>query len=221
MSTNSVQELRNALIQAVEAAGFSISGPTDVRASENGEPAWVCNARAAIAAADVTANQGAVQNIMGPIEFRDFYLSAEFSVHQVKCRIEQINVGIAFAKLLEILHENPAADVLLFAAEITQEYDDNGYYSCTRVDTFELHDANGEELSEFTVNGTKYRSDNYTGEEDLDLWDDDYEGLLMESPYYFEDLADQGVFRLERATLAPFIAGNFTLDDLLKVVNKH
>lgn len=38
-----------ALIEAVEASGFSVSGPTDVRAAEHGEPAWVCNARAAIA----------------------------------------------------------------------------------------------------------------------------------------------------------------------------
>jgi hypothetical protein len=37
------------LIQAVEAAGFSTHGPTDARAAEHGEPAWVCNARAAIA----------------------------------------------------------------------------------------------------------------------------------------------------------------------------
>lgn len=221
MHTNSVQNLRNTLIQAVDGAGFSISGPTDVRAAENGEPAWVCNARAAIASVDIPANKGEIQNIMGPIEFRDFYLSAEFSVHQVKSRIEQINVGIAFAKLLEILHENPAADVLLFAAEITQEYDDNGYYSCTRVDTFELLDANGEGLSEFTVNGTRYRGDDYTGEEDLDLWDDDYEGLLMESPYYFEDLADQGVFRLEREAMASFMSAKFDLDDLLKAVTKH
>jgi hypothetical protein len=39
------------LIQAVESSGFSISGPTDSRAAEHGEPAWVCNARAAIAGA--------------------------------------------------------------------------------------------------------------------------------------------------------------------------
>lgn len=221
MDTNLAKNLRNTLIQAVEGAGFSISGPTDVRAAENGEPAWVCNARAAIAETDAMENTNPVHRIMGPIEFNDFYLAMEFTVQQVQRRIEQINVGIAFAKLLEILNENPVAETLLFAAEITQEYDDNGYYSCTRVDTFELLDANGEELSEFVVNGTKYRSDDYTGEEDLDLWDDDYEGLLMDSPYYFEDLADQGVFRLERAALASFMSGKFDLDDLLKTVTKH
>lgn len=41
--------LQAALVQAIEAAGFAISGPTDSRAAEHGEPAWVCNARAAIA----------------------------------------------------------------------------------------------------------------------------------------------------------------------------
>lgn len=43
--------LKNALTEAIEAAGFQVSGTTDVRASENGEPAWVCNARRAIAEA--------------------------------------------------------------------------------------------------------------------------------------------------------------------------
>ena len=44
------------LIRAVEASGFSLSGPTDVRVAEHGEPAWVCEARAVIA----QARQGAV-----------------------------------------------------------------------------------------------------------------------------------------------------------------
>lgn len=38
------------LISAVESSGFSISGPTDFRACENDEPAWVCVARGLIAA---------------------------------------------------------------------------------------------------------------------------------------------------------------------------
>lgn len=41
--------LRDALIQAIKASGHSVSGPTDVRVAEHGEPAWVCNARTAIA----------------------------------------------------------------------------------------------------------------------------------------------------------------------------
>lgn len=44
-------KLLDTLIQAVEASGFSLSGPTDVRAAEHGEPAWVCNARGIIAKA--------------------------------------------------------------------------------------------------------------------------------------------------------------------------
>jgi phosphoribosylamine-glycine ligase len=44
-------ELLAAIVQAVESAGFSLSGPTDKRAAEHGEPAWVCNARAALAKA--------------------------------------------------------------------------------------------------------------------------------------------------------------------------
>ncbi|MDK9702409.1 MAG: hypothetical protein OEL20_04665 [Sulfuritalea sp.] len=41
--------LRAALVHAIEASGYSVSGPTDLRAAENGEPAWVCNARAVLA----------------------------------------------------------------------------------------------------------------------------------------------------------------------------
>jgi hypothetical protein len=37
------------LISAVESAGFRINGPTDIRACENNEPIWVCEARALIA----------------------------------------------------------------------------------------------------------------------------------------------------------------------------
>ncbi|UIF89456.1 hypothetical protein [Cupriavidus sp. UYPR2.512] len=42
-------ELESGLVQAIEASGFSVSGPTDSRAAEHGEPAWVCNARGALA----------------------------------------------------------------------------------------------------------------------------------------------------------------------------
>lgn len=44
-------EMLTVLIQAVESSCWSLSGPTDVRAAEQGEPAWVCNARATIAKA--------------------------------------------------------------------------------------------------------------------------------------------------------------------------
>lgn len=36
------------LVHRIEAAGFSVSGPTDIRAAEHGEPVWVCNAREAL-----------------------------------------------------------------------------------------------------------------------------------------------------------------------------
>ena len=45
-------ELLEGLVQAVEKAGFSLSGPSDWRAAENGEPRWVCKARAVIASAE-------------------------------------------------------------------------------------------------------------------------------------------------------------------------
>ena len=48
---NAHDDLVSALSRAIEHAGFSISGPTDVRAVEHGEPTWVCNARAALAKA--------------------------------------------------------------------------------------------------------------------------------------------------------------------------
>lgn len=37
------------LVAAIEAAGFLVSGPTDHREAEHGEPMWVCNARERIA----------------------------------------------------------------------------------------------------------------------------------------------------------------------------
>jgi hypothetical protein len=48
-AVNSHAQLVAALTQAVESSGFSLSGPTNPRAAEHGEPAWVCNARAVIA----------------------------------------------------------------------------------------------------------------------------------------------------------------------------
>ncbi|WP_152966533.1 hypothetical protein [Gulbenkiania mobilis] len=49
MNRNHIKELCNTLATAVEAAGFELSGPTDQRAAEHGEPAWVCKARELIA----------------------------------------------------------------------------------------------------------------------------------------------------------------------------
>lgn len=45
----SAEQLITVLVQAIGSSGFSVSGPTDVRAAEHGEPTWVCNARSAIA----------------------------------------------------------------------------------------------------------------------------------------------------------------------------
>lgn len=47
-------DLVAALVDAIEACGFTVSGPTDLRAAEHGEPAWVCRAREAIAKAGAT-----------------------------------------------------------------------------------------------------------------------------------------------------------------------
>ena len=44
-------ELLAALEQAIDESGYRLSGPTDHRAAEDGEPKWVCNAREAIAKA--------------------------------------------------------------------------------------------------------------------------------------------------------------------------
>lgn len=43
--------LVEALADCVERSGYRLSGPTDSRAAEDGEPAWVCNARALLAEA--------------------------------------------------------------------------------------------------------------------------------------------------------------------------
>lgn len=44
-----IRNLESVLTQAVEDSGFRVSGPTDSRAAEDGEPKWVCQARAALA----------------------------------------------------------------------------------------------------------------------------------------------------------------------------
>lgn len=41
-------QANNALVGAIAATEFMVSGPTDHRAAEHGEPKWVCEARAAI-----------------------------------------------------------------------------------------------------------------------------------------------------------------------------
>lgn len=41
--------LEAALVMAIEDSGHCVSGPTDSRAAENGEPIWTCRARAALA----------------------------------------------------------------------------------------------------------------------------------------------------------------------------
>lgn len=42
-------KLLAALIQAITESGYKVSGPSDSRAAEDGEPIWVCVARGAIA----------------------------------------------------------------------------------------------------------------------------------------------------------------------------
>jgi hypothetical protein len=40
-----MKTLKDVLIQAIEESGFSVSGPIDSKAAEDGEPIWVCEAR--------------------------------------------------------------------------------------------------------------------------------------------------------------------------------
>lgn len=43
-----VTQLLNHLVQVIEGAGYSVSGPTDSEDAANGDPDWLCNARAEI-----------------------------------------------------------------------------------------------------------------------------------------------------------------------------
>lgn len=54
-------DMLTALVAAIEGAGFTVAGPSDHRAAEHGEPAWVCNARAVIANA-TTSGHGVFSN---------------------------------------------------------------------------------------------------------------------------------------------------------------
>lgn len=78
MSTMKIDQLRTALIQAIEAAGFSVSGPTDSRAAEHGEPVWVCNAREALADSVVS---DAEQARRGQLIADMFYLKKDLPDH--------------------------------------------------------------------------------------------------------------------------------------------
>lgn len=51
------------LVHRIEAAGFSVSGPFDSRAAEDGEPTWVCSARAALAEVISLQSKGASRTI--------------------------------------------------------------------------------------------------------------------------------------------------------------
>ena len=57
------------LVRRIETAGFSVSGPGDFRAAENGEPVWVCNARAALAEVTTSARE-VVEVIVSDQEIR-------------------------------------------------------------------------------------------------------------------------------------------------------
>ncbi len=46
-----IEEMSSVLVAAIESASFTVSGPTDPRVAENGEPGWVCKARLLIAEA--------------------------------------------------------------------------------------------------------------------------------------------------------------------------
>ncbi len=48
------------LVHRIENAGFSVSGPSDSQAAEDGEPTWVCSARAALA--EVISQQSKVES---------------------------------------------------------------------------------------------------------------------------------------------------------------
>ncbi|CAB3753991.1 hypothetical protein [Paraburkholderia humisilvae] len=62
-----VSEIEAVLVQAIEASGFTVSGPTDSRAAEHGEPMWVCNARGALAQARVERRKRPPKRYAQPI----------------------------------------------------------------------------------------------------------------------------------------------------------
>lgn len=67
MNQIKIEQLRAVLVQAIESSGFSVSGPTDSRAAEHGEPAWVCNAREVLA--DTAAKKPKLNEIAQVVVF--------------------------------------------------------------------------------------------------------------------------------------------------------
>jgi hypothetical protein len=70
MKINKLHSLREVLVQAIEESGYNVSGPTDVREAEHGEPPWVCNAREVLAetsVADVALPGAASGSLIRPV----------------------------------------------------------------------------------------------------------------------------------------------------------
>lgn len=112
-------ELLTRLVQAIEASGCSVSGPTDSRAAEDGEPAWVCNARGAIANAQSRTVSREESGINAPISLLSErtrlaiakYLEASFLREQNGATLRDIEESRSYAVELvtAILIENPEA----------------------------------------------------------------------------------------------------------------
>lgn len=113
------KELLTRLVQAIEASGYSVSGPTDSRAAEDGEPAWVCSARGAIANAQQRTVAGDAPALNAPISLLSErtrlkiakYLEASFLREQNGAALRDLEESRSYAVELvtAILIENPEA----------------------------------------------------------------------------------------------------------------
>lgn len=87
-----INTLQQALIAAIEGAGFHVSGPTDIRAAEHGEPIWVCNARAALA-------DTAIVPVVDPSGIKDKW--KRFAIDQVRSESEGMIDSVELYNLIE------------------------------------------------------------------------------------------------------------------------
>lgn len=96
-------DLEKVLIQAIEASGFSVSGPSSLLAAEDGEPAWVCNARGVLAVARSQPDHIASVELVIPGLAPEFVNEQSYTAAMRVARIGQT------LKAWHVLDESPGA----------------------------------------------------------------------------------------------------------------
>lgn len=93
------------LVRRIEKAGFSVSGPTDIRAAEDGEPLWVCDARAVLATIKGTFtvwvyDHDAAVHHDNDLE-KDTFQDVSTAAQVARQRVKETNHNTGWAKVID------------------------------------------------------------------------------------------------------------------------